>query len=48
MNPDIYRKSSFVYISRPLDIGYALILPFLVHITPNMHPARASNYGAFL
>lgn len=41
----MYRKSSFVYISRPLGIGYAQILPFLVHITPNMHSACAFKYN---
>ena len=44
----MYRKLSFVYISRPLDVGYAQLLPFLVHITHNMHSACASNFGVVL
>lgn len=44
----MYRKSSFVYISRPLDIGNVQILPFFVHITPNMHSACAFKFGKAL
>lgn len=48
MSYDLYRKSSFVYISCPLGIGYAQLFAFLVHITPNMHSVCALNYGATL